>query len=394
MDNQVKIKPLLLSSATMWAIAAHAQSSVTLYGLLDTGVTYTSNQSVSGKGHSNVQATSGNINADRWGLRGNEDLGGGLRAIFTLENGFAITNGKFGQGGRMFGRQAWVGLATDQYGAVTLGRQYDSVVDYLGPMSLTGTQYGGTQFAHPFDNDNLDNTFRVNNAVKYSSPNFSGLKFGGVYGFSNQAGAFANNRLYSLGASYSNGPLNLAAAYMEINQPGLNSVGALDGTSSSADAPFTAGRQRVWGAGANYAIGAATVGAVWTQTKLDNATAISTGTPSSPTKFGSASGLSFNNYELNARYALTPAFRITGAYTFTDGRLSSATANAKPKWNQVSLLSDYSLSKRTDVYLEGIYQRVNGANGTVLNGALINGIGTQSATNTQVAVTAGIRTRF
>jgi hypothetical protein len=73
---------------------------------------------------------------------------------------------------------------------------------------------------------------------------------------------------------------------------------------------------------------------------------------------------------------------------------SEAEFNAKPKWNQVSLLGDYSLSKRTDVYLEGIYQRVNGANGTVLNGALINGIGTQSATNTQVAVTAGIRTRF
>jgi GBP family porin len=395
MDNQVKIKALLLSSAALWAVAAHAQSSVTLYGLLDTGVTYTSNQGAVGTGgHSNVQATSGNLNSDRWGLRGSEDLGGGLRAIFTLENGFAITNGKFGQGGRMFGRQAWVGLSTDQYGAVTLGRQYDSVVDYLGPLSLTGTQYGGTQFAHPFDNDNLDNSFRANNAVKYSSPNFNGLKFGGLYGFSNQAGAFANNRLYSLGASYNNGPLNLAAAYMEINQPGMNAVGALDGTSSTADSPFTAGRQRVWGAGANYSIGAATVGAIWTQTKLDNATAISTGTPSAPTKFGSASGLSFNNYELNARYALTRAWSITGAYTFTDGRLSSATANAKPKWNQVSLLSDYSLSKRTDVYLEGVYQRVNGANGTVLNGALINGIGAQSATNQQVAVTAGIRTRF
>jgi GBP family porin len=133
---------------------------------------------------------------------------------------------------------------------------------------------------------------------------------------------------------------------------------------------------------------------VWTQTKLDNATTISTGSASSPTKFGSASDLSFNNYELNARYNVTPAWRISSAYTFTDGHLSNAATSVRPKWNQISLLSDYSLSKRTDIYLEGVYQHVNGASGTVLNGALINGIGTQSATNTQVAVTAGIRTRF
>jgi GBP family porin len=317
-----------------------------------------------------------------------------LRAIFTLENGFTITNGKLGQGGRMFGRQAWVGLASEQYGSLTLGRQYDSVVDYLGPMSLTGTQYGGTLFAHPFDNDNLNNTFRVNNSVKYTSINYSGLKFGGLYGFSNQPGAFANNRAYSLGASYSNGPLNIAAAYMEINHPGINGTGALDGSSASADSPFVAARQRVWGAGANYSFGAATVGAIWTQTKLDNASSISTGSAASPAQFSSVSGLSFNNYEVNARYDLTPAWRVTGAYTFTDGRFSNATTSAKPKWNQISLLSDYALSKRTDVYLEGVYQHVSGASGTILGGALINGIGAQSATNKQVAVAAGIRTRF
>jgi GBP family porin len=392
----VKKKLIVLAASTAaWAGAANAQSSVTLYGLIDTGITYTSNQRVNASsGHSNFQATSGNLNASRWGLRGSEDLGGGLRAIFTLENGFTITNGKLGQGGRMFGRQAWVGLASEQYGSLTLGRQYDSVVDYLGPMSLTGTQYGGTLFAHPFDNDNLNNTFRVNNSVKYTSINYSGLKFGGLYGFSNQPGAFANNRAYSLGASYSNGPLNIAAAYMEINHPGINGTGALDGSSASADSPFVAARQRVWGAGANYSFGAATVGAIWTQTKLDNASSISTGSAASPAQFSSVSGLSFNNYEVNARYDLTPAWRVTGAYTFTDGRFSNATTSAKPKWNQISLLSDYALSKRTDVYLEGVYQHVSGASGTILGGALINGIGAQSATNKQVAVAAGIRTRF
>src|ERR1700753_491441 len=198
-------KAVMLAALTgAFATAAHAQSSVTLYGLIDAGITYTNNQ----RDHSNVQETSGSINGSRWGLRGAEDLGGGLKAIFTLENGFGINDGTLQQNSRLFGRQAFVGLASDQFGAVTLGRQYDSMVDFVAPLALTGTQYGGTQFAHPFDNDNLNNSFRINNSVKYQSANYGGFKFGALYGFSNQADGFANNRAYSAGASYNWGGLN------------------------------------------------------------------------------------------------------------------------------------------------------------------------------------------
>jgi general bacterial porin, GBP family len=115
-----------VSTLCLAAGAVHAQSSVTLYGLIDSGLTYTNNQ----HGQKNFQATSGDTNGSRWGLRGAEDLGGGLKAIFTLENGFSIQSGSLGQGGRMFGRQAFVGLSSESYGALTAGRQYDSVVDY------------------------------------------------------------------------------------------------------------------------------------------------------------------------------------------------------------------------------------------------------------------------
>src|SRR5215472_696059 len=99
-------KTLMVAALTgVFASAAHAQSSVTLYGLIDAGITYTNNQG----GHSAVQATSGTVNGSRWGLRGAEDLGGGLKAIFTLENGFSIMNGTAKQSSRMFGRQAFVG---------------------------------------------------------------------------------------------------------------------------------------------------------------------------------------------------------------------------------------------------------------------------------------------
>ncbi|MEQ5839394.1 hypothetical protein BWP39_05215 [Paraburkholderia acidicola] len=374
-------KTLMVAALTgVFATAAHAQSSVTLYGLIDAGITYTNNQG----GHSNWQETSGQINGSRWGLRGAEDLGGGLKAIFTLENGFNIANGKLGQGGREFGRQAFVGLASDQYGAVTLGRQYDSVVDYLGPFSLTGTQYGGTQFAHPFDNDNLNNSFRISNSVKFQSVNYAGFKFGALYGFSNDAGQFANNRAYSAGASYSWQGLNVGAAYLQLNGSGsLNTSGAV-----SDDSTFAAGRQQTWGAGANYSFGPATVGAIYTQTNLTQAVGISAAQSGVTGGIGlGGTSARFQNFEVNGRYALTPALSLAGSWTYTKATLDGD----RPHWNQFNLQTDYALSKRTDVYLQGVYQRVNESSGISAN---INGLGSASSTNSQIAVTAGLRHRF
>ncbi|MGF6917112.1 putative porin [Paraburkholderia sp. 40] len=160
-----------------------------MYGSLDAGLIYSNNQ----LGHSNWRQGSGSLSNTYFGLRGNEDLGGGLHAIFTLENGFNLNNGQNGESNTMFNRQAFVGLKSDQFGTLTLGRQYDAVSDYLAPLSEAGEGYGNNLAAHPFDNDNLASTFSIKNAVKYSSANYAGLKFGGLYGFSNAAGQFANN---------------------------------------------------------------------------------------------------------------------------------------------------------------------------------------------------------
>ena len=322
-------------------------------------------------------------------MRGSEDLGGGLKAIFTLENGFGINNGTLKQNGREFGRQAWVGIKSDQFGAVTLGRQYDDVVQYLGPLALTGTQYGGTYFAHPFDNDNLDNSFRINNSVHFQSANYGGFKFGALYGFSNTGGQFSNNRAYSVGASYSWGGLNVAAAYLQLNNDVNNlAQGATAPGAVAGDATFVAGRQRTWGAGANYTFGPATAGFVFTQTRLDNALGVNAGSAGTTATLAlPGGGARFNNYEVNARYALTPALSLAGAYTYTD----SSIGGVNPKWNQFNLQADYALSKRTDVYLEGEFQHI-AAKGTGI-GAVINGLN-MSSTDKQVAVTAGLRHRF
>jgi general bacterial porin, GBP family len=364
------------------ASAAHAQSSVTLYGLIDVGITYTNSQITNQGGRSNVQLLSGPVDGSRWGLRGAEDLGGGLKAIFTLENGFNVNNGTLGQNGREFGRQAFVGLSSNDYGAVTLGRQYDSMVDYVGPLALTGTQYGGTHFAHPFNNDNLNNnSYSINNSIKYTSSNYAGFKFGGLYGFSNDAGGFSNNRAYSVGTSYSWGPLNFAAGYLHLNNNATSQAAANFNTNGAVtdSNPLVASRQQTWGAGVNYAVGPAVVGFVYTQTNLTQV-------------FQTGFSSHFQNFEGNVRYNVTPALNVAGAYTYS--RAGGNAGSGSPHWNQVGVQTDYNLSKRTDVYLQSVYQSVSTSSNNPLGVAFINGVSAPASTTNQVEVTAGIRHRF
>ena len=383
------MKKTLIAASLMsvFAITAHAQSSVTLYGTLDAGLVFANNQG----GHSNWQQGSGSVSNTYFGLRGSEDLGSGLHAIFTLESGFNLNNGKLNDNNTIFNRQAFVGLQSNQYGTVTLGRQYDSVVDYLAPLSEAGAGYGNNLAAHPFDNDNLDNSFSVKNAVKYQSANYGGVKFGGLYGFSNAAGQFSNNRAWSAGASYGNGPLSVAAAYLQLNNSGSNNVG---GAISQGDgtAAIAAQQQRTYGAGLNYAYGPANVGLVYTHTQLDGITGVNVG---GTTLAGVAgTNLHMDNYEVNGRYALTPALSLTAAYTFTDGKVSGSNGSGDPKWQTASLQGDYSLSKRTDVYLEGVYQHASGELGNFgANVASINTLSPSSTAN-QTVVAVGMRHRF
>ena len=221
-------KTLIVAAlSASFATAANAQSSVTLYGIIDAGFTYVNNEVASNdKGHGpSYGITSGNLNGSRWGMRGTEDLGGGMKAIFTLESGFSWPTARAAS--RAVACSAARRLSASRrarFGTVTLGRQYDSVVDYLGPMTANGS-WGGTYFSHPCDNDNTNNSFRINNSVKYQSANYSGFTFGGLYGFSNQAGGFANNRAYSAGAQYANGPFKLAAAYLQLQNPNSSNNG-------------------------------------------------------------------------------------------------------------------------------------------------------------------------
>ncbi|MBB5458368.1 putative porin [Paraburkholderia sp. Cpub6] len=245
--------------------------------------------------------------------------------------------------------------------------------------------------AHPFDNDNLASTFSIKNAVKYSSANYAGLTFGGLYGFSNAAGQFANNRAWNAGASYDNGPLSFATAYLQLNNSGSSN---LNGAVSQGDgtAAIAAGLQPTFGAGINYSYGPATAGFVYTHTQLDGIIGVNVGGAMLPGLAGT--NLHLDNYDVNGRYALTPALSVASSYTFTDGKMSGSNGSGDPNWHTASLQGDDSLSKRTDVYLEGVYQHASGELGEFgANVAAINTLA-PSSTGNQVAAAVGLRHRF
>ncbi|SAK96022.1 outer membrane protein (porin) [Caballeronia hypogeia] len=376
---------------------ALAQSSVTLYGILDEGFNFNNNAD----GHRQYYLASGVLQGSRFGLRGTENLGGGLNAIFVIENGYDLNTGKLGQGGLMFGRQAYVGLSSP-YGTTTLGRQYDSVVDYVGPLGAA-EQWGGTYVAHPSDTDNLNNTNRTNNAIKFTSAKYGGFQFGGTYTLGGVAGSVSRNQIWSLGAGYSSGPLQLGAGYLNVRNPNTSFYGAGGtvaatvngvpgsnfGVSPIISAYSSAHTEQVIAVGGAYAIGAATIGAVYSNVKF-----MSLGDRTSgPVPTGGISGTAtFNNAELNFKYQVTPALLAGASYVYT--RNSGANGMESATYNQGSIGLDYFLSKRTDIYATGTFQKASGTDSTGKAAvASINGV-TPSVSDRQVVVRVAMRHKF
>ncbi|WP_370653493.1 porin [Caballeronia sp. Lep1P3] len=372
---------------------AHA-GSATLYGLIDYGVNYQSN---SGGGRI-FGGSSGIMQGSRWGFRGIEDLGGGVSALFQLENGFDSGNGRFLQGGALFGRQAYVGLSSNVYGTFTLGRQYDSLVTFV-ETRMNSSNFGGGTTAHPGDLDNLNNSKRVNNSVKYASPSLGGFTFGGVYGFGGQAGDFSRNQIWSAGVGYDYGNFSAGAAYMNVRNPNQSFFTALptnvSGTSlnNMTASPIYSGYasartyQAIAAAG-RYTIGPATVGLVYSNVQFKNLGDTSSG--SNPLRLtGTAK---FDTAEVNVTYYWTPALLSELVYSYTRG--SGVGSIGSSRYNNVSLSLDYYFSKRTDVYVISSTEFAGGTDSTGRAArATLNAL-TASSSNRQTFVQLGIRHKF
>lgn len=368
MNTKIKVM-VALSAASALTSVAHAQSSVTLYGIIDGGLVFTTNQ----KGGQTWQMMSGITQGSRWGLRGSEDLGNGLHAVFVLESGYSIANGTLGQGGLAFGRQAYVGLASDRYGSVTLGRQYEEMVEQISPVT---TDQWSVLFEHPGDNDNTNRGFRVNNTVKYTSPTLGGAQFTALYAPGGQPGSIASDSVWSLGAHYQQGGLYAGAAFTHVDHPSALASGTFWTTSNSATGSYAlaAHAYEVFGVGASYAFGAAKVGGAFTQSTFKGGF--------------EGENVRFQNYELNASYRFTPALLLGGAFVYTNGLADAG--GIHPRYEQANLILDYALSKRTDVYVMGAGQRALGT----AKFAQVSQFLSASSTNEQATIAIGMRHRF
>ena len=393
----MKKNVVAVSVLSMFASVAYAQGSVTLYGIIDEGINYNSNMN----GARSYAMQSGVKQGSRWGLRGSEDLGGGTSAVFVLENGFDVNTGKLGQGGLLFGRQAYVGLSSP-YGAITLGRQYDTNADFVGPFEA-GNQWAGNVGAHPGDLDNLNYTVRTNNAIKFTSVSYGGFSFGGMYSFGGVAGDVTRNQAWSAGAGYVNGPLSLGVGYLNVRNPNVSFFGnATSGTPSATVAnsayPIYSGflsahTYQVVSAGGAYTFGASTVGFTYSNTAFDGLGNKSSG----PNPSGYKGSVHFNNVEANFKYQFTPALFLGLAYDYTkSGSVSGVTVtNQGATYHQGMATLDYFLSKRTDVYLLGIYQKASGTDSRNLPAvASINNQSSPSSNDRQALVRIGIRHKF
>lgn len=395
------------------AVSAQAQSSVTLYGLIDEGVNYiTSVQVAQGSsqhplGRSLFSISDGvgrGFGGSRWGLKGSEDLGGGLYAIFTLENGFDITNGTLGQGGAEFGRQAFVGLK-GQFGQITAGRQYDSAADFVGPLSPV--QIGGLVGALPGDVTGLAYTRRYNNVIKYASLSYGGFSFGGMYAPGGRAGDLTGSQVYALAAGYAGGNLHAAVAYLNGRDPNLSVFGTNPNSGSStsdnlgsvgsAGAPqsnpiysgFASARTfEALSAGTSYQIGTVTISGIYSRVAFDNMGDLSSG----PDPFGYKGTVFFNNAAASLAYQINSTVLIGGAYTYTHG--SSINGRDGATYHQGILTMQYFISKQTELYLFGTYQVARGIDSLGHSAVATIDLISPSSTSHQLVVRAGVVHRF
>lgn len=319
----------LLSGAVLAVAAANAcaQSSITLYGVLDTFAGYQSAQ-VGGKSTQLVALANDGEMTSRWGLRGTEDIGGGYSMRFDLENGFDPSTGAQQNAYRFFDRQAWVGVA-GAFGELRVGRQNTPMFYYAIGLDALGSATYGSGY-----NDFANWLSRVDNDVAWFSPKFANTQVELHYSVGGVPGSLAGNAVYQAAAQSQQGPLYLALAYLNAANP-ANSVRVQE---IMAGAAYDYGHGKLYLAWfrANDVISATTGNALANPAGKYNPAL---------GPVGNVPGNYHSTYSVSADYRLTPQATIGAAYAYIKDD-SSLDNNAE----QIGAIASYSLSKRTQVY--------------------------------------------
>lgn len=338
--------------------AALAQSSVTLYGVIDEAIRYQTGSATS-TGHSYAMSE-GAVNGTRLGFKGSEDLGGGMRAIFDLQSGFNIANGTRDQQGQEFGRYAYMGLQSNQYGTLTMGRQYGGIYtfyafnfDPIGGGNINATDWSLFLVGIRFDN-----------TAQYEIP-LGPVKLAFQHSFGGQTDGFSSgstttgSAIYHFGDGASNGKIGIDGAQSADNAGHHLTVGSFGATYK-----FGAVGLYLYGIDAHrdrgFQVAASNSGGALANTNIISnvTTAIGAQTASRTDLFVRA----------GASYFVTPSFSLIASYAYDHAKNVSAGNNGTIQ--TVYGIADYILSKRTDIYLELDHSHLSGASVTDVNGPL------------------------
>jgi predicted porin len=255
---------LLALAAVVSAGAAQAQSNVTIYGIADVYGQY-----LDGAARDARLQSGGLSGGSRLGFRGSEDLDAGMKAIFTLEMGLNIDDGTLGQGGAIFGRQAFVGISSP-WGEVTIGRQLGSLFQlgatYL-PFRIGGagpsvTTIGGFAGGYePFRGATSavgapmrsatgnGGPARIDNSIRYASPTWAGLQGTAIVGLGEVAGYNTDNRIVDLSLRYTAGPFDAYALYVSDKTSLAGNASHVD--TSGLAATYRIGSYKIYAGGVN-----------------------------------------------------------------------------------------------------------------------------------------------
>jgi len=362
------MKKTLIAAALLagFAGAAHAQTNVTLYGRVDAGLVYNNVKvdknyidnvdNIFGsnkKSGSHIGMISGRHSGSRWGLRGSEDLGDGLRAVFNLESGFSLRDGRSAQGTRLFGRQATLGLASDSWGMLEFGRQLTMANKYFGDIDPFGTSFGHASMDHSFSAAGV----RYDNLVLYRTPEIEGFQLGVGYSFAtnNNNAEYKtgdNTRALTVGLRYLNGPLNVVATYDEMRRK-------RDGTLAAPN--DTLAKPKMYGLGATYDFEVVKLAAAYARTSdgwFDGAAGLPEGLDEYPAAF--AKGFKANSYLLGLTAPIADGSKVFTSWQRIkpkNDKLTGLTGTRKndETSNVYSAGYTYDFSKRTNLYSYATY---------------------------------------
>jgi predicted porin len=380
--------PVAAGAAMLLAICAtpaRAQSSVTLYGVIESAIVVQNHADPSGRSVVSMnQAGEGFLSASRFGLQGYEDLGGGVKTHFVLENGFNSNKGTFDQQGQLFGRQAFVGLQ-GAWGEIDMGRQYTGAVVAISNVDPIFIGAPPTNSWLVFLTGQ-----RFDNALTWTKK-FGSLGVNLQYAFGGVAGHNSARSSASGGLSYTRGD-NVFTGQLQQTR---------DSQSRSA---------KTWSLGAKVSLGALKLHADYLQSQRDAGFDVTNGgadyasitnmsTAATPTTVA-AMGSVFSEarrdqfFTLGASYTPAPAWQLIGAYMYDNTTASNFSGKRQTLYGVI----DYFFSKRTDVYFATAYERVDGGwsglfgttttNWTGGSGVKLNG------NDNQMSYYVGLRHRF